>query len=55
MRHFCLEAFGVRTFSVRPLGVALRFTPGYTPVALRAAKTKLIQPVFIRHAAEIDT
>jgi len=42
------RAFGVRTFSVCPPGVALRFTPGYTPVALRAAKTKLIHPVLAR-------
>jgi len=28
MSHFCLEAFGVRPFAVRPPGVALHFTPG---------------------------
>jgi len=51
MSHFCLKAFGVRTFSVRPPGVALRFTPGYTPVALsRAAKTKLIHPLAVADA-----
>jgi len=50
MIHFYLKVFGIRTFSVGPLGVALRFTPGYSPVALRAAKTKLIHPLAVADA-----
>ena len=50
MIHYCLKAFGVRTFSVGPPGVALRFSPGYSPVALRAAKPKTNHPLAVADA-----
>jgi len=51
LRHFCLKREASRGSPFARQGfryAALHFTPGYTPVALRAAKTRLIHTLLAR-------
>ena len=51
MSHFCLRAFGLRTFTVRPPGVARSASPQATLGARSgAAKTKTNHPLAVADA-----